>query len=109
MPILCCYILQLFEHVWELFQILDKRQCFVTILNTLQVSDYKCEDSIGNVKLPFLRELRTDSYAGDGVCPYLETPNTISGLAAQGGFVCMCVWLDVGLFVYAFNSIWVTV
>jgi len=55
---------------------------YVGVLCSYMAADYKSESE--RTETPFLRGLKTSQFAGVPSCPYLEQPNIISGLPAQG-------------------------
>lgn len=56
----------------------------MAILTSVAVNEYRCEVSTTDLQTPFLRALRTEPFKGTPLCPYLEQPNSLSGLPAQG-------------------------
>ena len=52
-------------------------------MTTCMTSDYKSELAHGDLPAPFTRTLKTTLFHDTPVYPYLEQPNTISGLPAQ--------------------------
>jgi len=74
---------QAFSWVHKLFGSLPRENLYVSILTTIPASQFHSECPHNDLPLPFLRALRTSAYKGTPVCPYLEQPNTLTGLHAQ--------------------------
>ena len=76
-PLMTHFLFQLFSH-------LPKQKTQVVVLGTSAVSNYKSEKAPEDIQPPLLRALKTSEYHGSVACPYLEQPNVITGLPAQG-------------------------
>ena len=77
-----------FECPW--FQCLSRlalSEAHVTILTSCLTSQYRSEEAPGDLAAPFLRALKTDAEGETPVCPFLEQPNTVPGLPAQGELI----------------------
>ena len=70
----------------QVFSSLKSEELYVGVLATASVSDYKSETAANDLDTPFLRALKTQEFKGTPVCPYLEQPNTMTGLPAQSEF-----------------------
>ncbi|WAR07124.1 PSMG1-like protein [Mya arenaria] len=56
---------------------------YASILCSTMLSEYRSDVPVSELETPFLRALKTGRFAGTPVCPFLEQPNLLSGLAAQ--------------------------
>ncbi|CAN9501176.1 unnamed protein product [Ophioblennius macclurei] len=73
---------QLFQWTEKVLDCLQHRQLSVTVLSDGSVADYKTADYLSGGSAPFLRSLRTAAFSDRPVCPSLEQPNIVTGLAA---------------------------
>ena len=72
--------------MFQLFSKLKKENTYVAVLGTSPANEYKSETCPGDLQTPLLRALRTDPFKGTPLCPYLEQPNVLTGLAAQSKY-----------------------
>ena len=72
--------------MFQLFSKLKKENTYVAVLGTSPANEYKSETCPGDLQTPLLRALRTDPFKGTPLCPYLEQPNVVTGLAAQSKY-----------------------
>ena len=72
--------------MFQLFSKLKKENTYVAVLGTSSANEYKSETCPGDLQTPLLRALRTDPFKGTPLCPYLEQPNVLTGLAAQSKY-----------------------
>jgi hypothetical protein len=77
---------------------LSKTQVYVLTSNT--TSQFKCDRMVDDLEIPFLRALKTDSESVSAICPYLEQPNTVAGLAAQGKFYSVILYQIIFLMLF---------
>ena len=56
---------------------------YIAVLNSTTTSNYQSVTPHGDLKTPFLRSLKTVWFKGTPCCPYLESPNCVTGLPAQ--------------------------
>ncbi|XP_052811054.1 proteasome assembly chaperone 1-like [Mya arenaria] len=61
----------------------DSPSLYASILCSTMLSEYRSDVPVSELETPFLRALKTGRFAGTPVCPFLEQPNLLSGLAAQ--------------------------
>lgn len=73
---------QLFQWTEKVLDCLQHRQLSVTVLSDASVADYKTADYLCGSAAPFLRSLHTSASSHRPVCPSLEQPNIVTGLAA---------------------------
>lgn len=66
-----------------MFSVVGSHDTHIQVLTTASNSEYKSILSPGDLPPNFLRALKTDIMNESPVCPYLEQPNTLSGLSAQ--------------------------
>ena len=69
---------------FQLFSGFDASEAYVVVLNTLPTHRFTSEVPTSDLPVPILRGLKTSKFAGTPMCPVLEQPNLVSGLAAQG-------------------------
>ncbi|KAL8582514.1 hypothetical protein ACOMHN_065493 [Nucella lapillus] len=74
---------QCFAWANQLFSGFDASDAYVVVLNTLPTSHFTSEVPTSDLPVPLLRGLKTNKFAGTPLCPVLEQPNLIPGLAAQ--------------------------
>jgi len=72
-------------HSWvqQLFGGIKAVHTYVAVLSHKSVNDYRCEITSSQLKVPFLKALKTTHFQGAPLCGYLEQPNIIDGLPAQ--------------------------
>ena len=74
-----CYVsffFQLFSHI------ATSDSLSVVALSSAPACEFKSEQC--NLRVPFLRCLTTSQFCEVPACPFLEQPNTVAGLPAQG-------------------------
>lgn len=69
--------------LFQVFEFIDLSTTYLSILCETFTTDYKGDTPVSEMKVPFLRALKTSKFAATPVCPYLELPNIITGLPAQ--------------------------
>ncbi|XP_013414772.1 proteasome assembly chaperone 1 [Lingula anatina] len=74
---------QAFSWTQQLFSSININHTYIAVLTCGSVTDFKCDVMVSDLPAPFLRALKTSSFHGQPIAPYLEQPNTISGLPAQ--------------------------
>ncbi|KAG9351561.1 hypothetical protein JZ751_022812 [Albula glossodonta] len=79
-----CYVAedQLFQWTEKVFACIQQRGLNVLVLSDCSVAEYKTPDSLFNSGAPFLRALKSSRYGSQPLCPLLEQPNIVTGLAA---------------------------
>ena len=82
--LLCLPSLHYCGFCFQLFSGFDASEAYVVVLNTLPTHRFTSEVPTSDLPVPILRGLKTSKFAGTPMCPVLEQPNLVSGLAAQG-------------------------
>ncbi|KAK7500100.1 hypothetical protein BaRGS_00008647 [Batillaria attramentaria] len=87
-------------HAWvnQLFSDFDAEDAYVVVLNTLHSSKFTSEVPTSDLPLPIIRGLKTNKFAGTPLCPVLEQPNLVTGLAAQVMTYCQANGLRAALY-----------
>lgn len=86
----------------QLFSGLDASDAYVVVLNTLPTSRFTSEVPSSELPVPIMRALKTNKFAGTPLCPILEQPNLVSGLAAQGQYFFKCKFWSIYISTYMF-------
>lgn len=78
----CSFLTKIF-HLSQLMSCLNLCEGHIVIFGSTFTSEYKSEVPTSDMNPPFMRALKTASFLGTPMAPYLEQPNVATGLPAQ--------------------------